>query len=150
MQPSDAVVGMAVICEIQGTLLTITRSGFGKRTSLSEYPVKGRGGQGVITIKNTAKLGDVVGIQLVDDADHLLILTSGGKIIRLRMEEISVIGRNTMGRTLVRMEPGEQVVDVARAEPSEEDQDIEDVDDADTTEDPINSEPEDDEEPGQS
>jgi DNA gyrase subunit A len=58
---------------------------------------------------------------MVEDIDHLLILTSGGRIIRLRMDQISVIGRNTMGRTLVRMEPGEHVVDVARAEPSDED-----------------------------
>jgi DNA gyrase subunit A len=76
----------------------------------------------VITIKNTAKLGDVVGIKVVGDSDHLLILTSGGRIIRLHMEQISVIGRNTMGRTLVRMDQGEVVVDVARAEPSEDEE----------------------------
>lgn len=151
MQPGDAVVGMAVVRDGDGTLLTITSSGFGKRTSLKEYPVKGRGGQGVITIKNTAKLGDVVGVQLVGDSDHLLILTSGGKIIRLRMEQISVIGRNTMGRTLVRMEPGEQVVDVARAEPTEEeDQDTENQDDGDATTPSVSSEPEDDGQPSQS
>jgi DNA gyrase subunit A len=120
MKLDDAVIGMEVISDGTGTLLTITRSGFGKRTALPEYPVKHRGGQGVITIKNTARLGDVVAIQMVEDVDHLLILTSGGRIIRLRMEEISVIGRNTMGRTLVRMEPGEHVVDVARAETTEE------------------------------
>jgi DNA gyrase subunit A len=123
MKIDDAVIGMEVISDGTGTLLTITRSGFGKRTALPEYPVKHRGGQGVITIKNTAKLGDVVAIQMVEDVDHLLILTSGGRIIRLRMDQISVIGRNTMGRTLVRMEPGEHVVDVARAEPSDEDDD---------------------------
>jgi len=122
LQPDDAVVGMAVITNPQASLLTITQSGFGKRTVLGEYPVKGRGGHGVITIKNTNRLGCVVGIQLVGDTDHLLILTSAGKIIRLRMEEISVIGRNTMGRMLVRLEPGEHVVDVARAEASEEEE----------------------------
>jgi DNA gyrase subunit A len=121
MNPDDLVIGMAVIANEAGTLLTITQSGYGKRTQLSEYPVTSRGGKGVITIKNTKKLGDVVAIQMVEDEDHLLILTSGGRIIRLRMSEISVIGRNTMGRTLVRMDPGESVVDVARAEPSEED-----------------------------
>lgn len=121
MKPDDKVIGMEVIAPAsEGTLLTITQSGFGKRTSLAEYPVKNRGGQGVITIKNTARLGDVVAIQVVEDSDHLLILTSGGRIIRLRMEEISVIGRNTMGRTLVRMDSGEEAVDVARAESSEE------------------------------
>jgi DNA gyrase subunit A len=134
LQRGDAIVGMAVITDPQATLLTITQSGFGKRTSLAEYPVKGRGGQGVITIKNTARLGDVVGIQLVDDSDHLLILTSAGKIIRLRMEEISVIGRNTMGRTLVRMDAGEYVVDVARAEASEE----EIIDEIDAPQEPHN------------
>jgi DNA gyrase subunit A len=123
MKLDDAVIGMEVISDGTGTLLTITRSGFGKRTALTEYPVKHRGGQGVITIKNTARLGDVVAIQMVEDMDHLLILTSGGRIIRLRMDQISVIGRNTMGRTLVRMEPGEHVADVARAEPSDEDED---------------------------
>ncbi len=123
LQPDDAVVGMAVITDPDASLLTITESGFGKRTVLAEYPVKGRGGQGVITIKNTNRLGSVVGIQLVGDSDHLLILTSAGKIIRLRMEEITVIGRNTMGRMLVRLEPGEHVVDVARAEASEEEVD---------------------------
>ena len=122
MKSGDAVIGMEVITDKTGSLLTITSTGFGKRTALAEYPLKNRGGQGVITIKHTVKLGDVVAIQIVDNSDHLLILTSGGRIIRLRMDQISVIGRNTMGRTLVRMDTGENVVDVARAEPSEEDE----------------------------
>lgn len=137
MKRDDKVIGMEVISpSSEGTLLTITRSGFGKRTSVTEYPVKHRGGQGVITIKNTARLGDVVAIQMVEDADHLLILTSGNRIIRLRMEEISVIGRNTMGRTLVRMDAGEEAVDVARAEPSEEEEkeSEEDMDQGDAVE----------------
>lgn len=122
LKRDDVVIGMEVISDESGTLLTITRSGFGKRTSLKEYPSRNRAGQGVITIKNTSKLGDVVGIKVVGDSDHLLILTSGGRIIRLRMEEISVIGRNTMGRTLVRMDQGEHVVDVARAETTEDEE----------------------------
>jgi DNA gyrase subunit A len=70
-------------------------------------------------MKKTARIGVVVGIELVDESDHLLILTSGGRIIRLSMAEISIIGRNTMGRHLVRMDEGERVVDVTRAEPNE-------------------------------
>jgi DNA gyrase subunit A len=116
MKREDSVVGMVPVSDEKLTLLTITQSGFGKRSALADYPVHRRGGQGVITIKNAAKTGDVVGIQVVDDSDHLLIVTSGGRIIRLRMEEINVIGRNTLGRTLVRMNEGEYVVDVARAE----------------------------------
>jgi DNA gyrase subunit A len=145
MKADDVVIGMEVISDGNGTLLTITSGGFGKRTALAEYPVKHRGGQGVITIKNLARLGDVVAVQMVEDTDHLLILTSGGRIIRLRMEEISVIGRNTMGRTLVRMDPEEYVVDVARAEPSEDDDKDSDALEEDESPESDMTEPEDDE-----
>ena len=121
MRPEDAVIAMEVVSEDSGTLLTITHNGLGKRTSLKEYPPINRGGQGVITIRTTEKSGDVVAVRVVEDSDHVLILTSGAKIIRLRMEEISVIGRITQGRTLVRMDPGEQVLDFSRADASEED-----------------------------
>ena len=121
MRPEDAVIAMEVVSEDSGTLLTITHNGLGKRTSLKEYPPINRGGQGVITIRTTEKSGDVVAVRVVEDSDHVLILTSGAKIIRLRMEEISVIGRITQGRTLVRMDPGEQVLDISRADASEED-----------------------------
>ena len=125
LKSDDSVVAMEAISDDTLTLLTITSSGFGKRTALSEYPVQKRGGQGVITIKTKPKIGDVVGIQIVDDPDHILILTSGGRIIRLRMEEISVIGRNTLGRTLVRMNEGEYVVDAALAiDSSDQDEDL--------------------------
>ena len=77
MKSGDAVIGMEVISDGTGSLLTITSSGFGKRTALSEYPLKNRGGQGVITIKHTVKLGDVVAIQIVENSDHLLILDFG-------------------------------------------------------------------------
>jgi DNA gyrase subunit A len=133
MKGDDSVMGMVVISNGDGTLLTITGTGFGKRTALSEYPIRKRGGQGVINIKDAARRGNVMGIEMVEDADHLLILTSGGKIIRLRMEEISTIGRNTVGRTLVCMDKGESVVDVARADTIEEDE--EESEDAETTED---------------
>jgi DNA gyrase subunit A len=138
LKNGDAVIGMEVISDREKTLLTIAESGFGKRSSLKEYPVRRRGGQGVITIKSTPRVGDVVRIQMVDESDHLLILTSGGRIIRLMMEQISVIGRNTMGRTLVRMNEGERVVDVARAEPTDEAE--EDVDIAEESESNVESE----------
>lgn len=120
MRTNDAVIAMEVVSEDSRTLLTITRNGMGKRTSLTEYSPINRGGQGVITIRTTEKSGDVVTVRVVEDSDNILILTSGAKIIRLRMEEISVIGRITQGRTLVRMDPGEQVLDIARADSSDE------------------------------
>ncbi|MCL5125654.1 MAG: DNA gyrase subunit A, partial [Deltaproteobacteria bacterium] len=91
MRPDDAVIAMEVVSDDSGTLLTITQNGLGKRTSLKEYPPINRGGQGVITIRTTEKSGDVVTMRVVEDQDHILILTSGAKIIRLRMEEISVL-----------------------------------------------------------
>ncbi len=126
MQDDDAVIGMRMISEGAGTLLTVTGSGFGKRTNLTEYPVRHRGGQGVITIKCDAKIGDCVGVEIVEDPDHVLLVTSGGRIIRLNMEQISTIGRNTKGRTLVRMHTDEYVVDLARAEASEGEEDSDD------------------------
>ena len=116
----DVVIAMEVIANENATLLTITTNGFGKRTHLKEYSEQNRAGQGVITIRVNEKIGDVVGVKMVEDSDHLLIVTSVGKIIRLRMSEISVIGRNTSGRILVRMDPSEQVVDVTRADPNDE------------------------------
>ena len=104
LRKDDAVIGMEVISDTEKSLLTVAEFGFGKRTSLNEYPVHKRGGLGVITIKSTPRVGDVVRIQMVDESDHLLILTSGGRIIRLMMEQISVIGRNTQGYRLLRLE----------------------------------------------
>ncbi|MGC8602240.1 MAG: DNA gyrase subunit A [Desulfomonilaceae bacterium] len=132
MRSDDAVIAMEVVSDDSGTLLTITQNGLGKRTSLKEYPPINRGGQGVITIRTTEKSGDVVAVRVVEDNDHILILTSGAKIIRLRMEEISVIGRITQGRTLVRMDPGEQVLDIARADSSVEDDKSFDEDDVES------------------
>ncbi len=120
LKNDDVVIAMEVIANENATLLTITTNGFGKRTHLKEYSEQNRAGQGVITIRVNEKIGDVVGVKMVEDSDHLLIVTSVGKIIRLRMSEISVIGRNTSGRILVRMDPSEQVVDVTRADPNDE------------------------------
>ncbi len=125
LKDDDAVIAMEVIANENATLLTITTNGFGKRTHLREYSEQNRAGQGVITIRVNEKIGDVVGVKMVEDSDHLLIVTSVGKIIRLRMSEISVIGRNTKGRILVRMDPTEQVVDVTRADPTDEGQEFE-------------------------
>lgn len=134
LRDGDAVIGMAVIADGERSLLTVTQMGMGKRTALSEYPVKNRGGMGVINIKHSERTGDVVDIELVDAGDHILILTSGGRIIRLSMEQIAPIGRNTMGRTLVRMGDGEHVVDVARAEAADEETDALPEDDTDPEE----------------
>ena len=82
----------------EGTILTVTENGFGKRTRTEEYRKQGRAGKGIITIKTTDRNGPVVGVLQVTDEDDLMIITDRGKIIRLRVKDISVIGRNTQGR----------------------------------------------------
>ncbi|MFH1489214.1 MAG: DNA gyrase subunit A [Pseudomonadota bacterium] len=113
MEPSDEVVGMEAL-EEGATILTVTENGFGKRTKTEEYRSQGRGGKGIITIKTTERNGQVVYAYQVTDQDQLMIITEHGKIIRLRVADISVIGRNTQGVKLIDLSEGEKVVGVAK------------------------------------
>ena len=81
---------------------------------MDEYRLTRRGGKGIITMKTTDKTGKVVGVRMVTDDDQIMLVTSGGKVIRLRVSEIRVIGRNTQGVRLIDLEEGERVVSVAR------------------------------------
>ncbi len=90
----DHIVGAEVLSHGQ-TLFAVTENGFGKRTSIDEYPVQKRGGKGVISIKTTERNGMVVGILLVSDDDDLMLMTNIGKVIRMQIESISIISRNT-------------------------------------------------------
>ncbi|MDY6852482.1 MAG: DNA gyrase C-terminal beta-propeller domain-containing protein, partial [Thermodesulfobacteriota bacterium] len=119
--PDDAVVGMEVLSEARReTILTVTANGFGKRTPALDYRLQSRGGMGLITIKTTERNGPVVGVFKVTDEDQLMLITDTGRIIRTRVKEISVIGRNTQGVTLIEVEPDERVVGVARFHEQEE------------------------------
>ena len=109
----DRIVGMEVLSHGQ-TLFSVTENGYGKRTSIDEYQVQKRGGMGVINIKTTERNGKVIGIHLVEEGDDLMIMTDAGKIIRITIDGVSVISRNTQGVTLMGMEPGEKVASVAR------------------------------------
>jgi DNA gyrase subunit A len=109
----DVIVGMEVLSHGQ-TLFAITENGFGKRTSIDEYPVQKRGGMGVISIKTTERNGLVVSFLLVDDDDDIMLITDIGKIIRMSVSGISVISRNTQGVKLMGMEAIEKVTGVAR------------------------------------
>lgn len=113
LSKDDIVVGMeSAPSNTKKDLLTVCENGFGKRTSLEEYRNQHRGGSGIITIKTTERNGKVVGIHLVDDKDDLMIITEKGKIIRIKCSEISVVGRNTQGVRLVRLEDGDKVSSV--------------------------------------
>lgn len=109
----DEIVGMEVLSHGQ-TLFAVTENGFGKRTSIDEYPVQKRGGMGVISIKTTERNGLVVSFLLVDDDDDIMLITDIGKIIRMSVSGISVISRNTQGVKLMGMEAVEKVTGVAR------------------------------------
>lgn len=109
----DQIIGMEVLSHGQ-TLFAITENGFGKRTSIDEYPVQKRGGMGVISIKTTERNGLVLSILLVEDDDDIMLITDIGKIIRMSVSGISVISRNTQGVKLMGMEVEEKVTGAAR------------------------------------
>ena len=113
MEAGNEVVGMETLGE-GATILTVTENGFGKRTNREEYPTQARAGKGVITIKTTERNGLVVYAYEVTDQDELMIITEHGKIIRIRVADISVIGRNTQGVKLIDLGEGEKVVGVAK------------------------------------
>ena len=113
LKKNDRVVG-AEIVHAGNKLLTVTSNGYGKRTPMEEYPQQGRGGMGVMTIRCNEKIGTVVGVQQVDEEDELLVITSDGNIVRMRVSEISLIGRNTQGVRLVGTGEDNHVVSIEK------------------------------------
>ncbi len=112
VDPGDEVVGMVVVKQ-GATLLSVTENGYGKRSWLEDYPVKHRGGKGVINIRTTKRNGKVVSIQEVSDNDQLMLITRLGIVIRCPISQLSVIGRNTQGVRLISLDEEDAVVDVA-------------------------------------
>ncbi len=113
LDEDDEVIGMeSVISGGKATLLAITENGFGKRTELDEYRVQNRGGKGVITYKITPKTGKLVGVRIAVEGDDVMLVTNTGTIIRLKVDDISVLGRSTQGVTLMRTNDGGKVVSV--------------------------------------
>ncbi|MEZ4416259.1 MAG: DNA gyrase subunit A [Gemmatimonadota bacterium] len=125
LRDDDRVVGMVVVSKgaEEPTLLVATESGMGKRSSVDEYRLQGRGGYGVINIKTSTKTGKVVSIKAVEPGNQVMIITRGGVVNRQRVDEIRVIGRATQGVRLVNLDEGDSVVDVARLVVEDEDED---------------------------
>jgi DNA gyrase subunit A len=120
LDPGDEVVGADVV-EPGTTILTVTANGYGKRTEESEYRVQGRGGKGIIDIKTTERNGNVVGLAQVKDRDEVMLVTNGGMLIRIKVHDISVIGRNTQGVRLISLESaGEKVSSISKLPESSE------------------------------
>jgi DNA gyrase subunit A len=119
---NDYVVGMAVTPKKNGTvhrILSVTESGFGKRTDVEEYRLQSRGGKGVINVKTTARNGKVVGIQLVDETSEIIVISQYGKIIRIDTNTVRAAGRSTQGVKLLNLEEGDRVAAAVVIPPEE-------------------------------
>ncbi|HKA34596.1 MAG TPA: DNA gyrase subunit A [Candidatus Binatia bacterium] len=121
LEENDAVVSME-ISSPGADILTASEKGYGKRTPMDEYRLQSRGGKGIITMKTTDKTGRVVGVQMVTEDDQLMLVTNIGKIIRLRVKDIRIIGRNTQGVRLIDLEEGERLVSLARLAEKEDEE----------------------------
>jgi DNA gyrase subunit A len=115
LQEDQAVISL-VVAESEGTILTATEFGYGKRTDVEEYRITGRGGQGVISIQVNERNGRVIRALQVNDADEAMLITNKGTLVRFRVNEISIIGRNTQGVRLMNLATGEKVVGMQRIE----------------------------------
>ncbi|WP_019866290.1 DNA gyrase subunit A [Methylovulum miyakonense] len=112
LQEGHKVISLIIATE--GTVLNITENGYGKRTKLEEFTCHKRGGQGLIAIQTSERNGAVVGAVLVNDNDEIMLISDGGTLVRTRVDEISVVGRNTQGVTIIRLDKGEKVIGVDR------------------------------------
>jgi DNA gyrase subunit A len=119
---NDGVLDMVVVKNESNALLSVTENGYGKRTLISDYRVTHRGGKGIKTLNPTAKTGPLVAVKEVVEQDELMIVTTGGIIIRLPIQGIRVMGRATQGVKLINLDAGHKVGDVARVVLEEEDE----------------------------
>jgi DNA gyrase subunit A len=114
-----------VIPQPDGSILTISENGFGKRTSVEEFPTKGRGSQGVIGMQTTERNGAVVGAVQVFAGDEIMLISDQGTLVRTRVDEVSVLSRNTQGVRLIKVKSDEHLVGVERIQESSNGEDVE-------------------------
>ncbi|WP_440995934.1 DNA gyrase subunit A [Arhodomonas sp. SL1] len=120
LEPGQAVIRLLILGD--GDVLTATENGYGKRTPVADYPVRGRGGMGVISIQTSERNGRVVGAAQVVEGDEIMLITNAGTLVRTRADEVSSLGRNTQGVMLIRLTEGEHLVGVARIEALDEEE----------------------------
>ena len=113
LREGQKVIALNVVRE-EGQLLTATENGFGKRTALTEYRTSGRGGSGVISIQVTERNGNVVGAIQVSDDEEIMLITDQGTLVRIRAAEVSIVGRNTQGVRLIRLNDDEKLIGMQR------------------------------------
>ncbi|MCL6493707.1 MAG: DNA gyrase subunit A [Ignavibacterium sp.] len=117
----DKVVGLLVIRHPQTSVLVVTEKGYGKRSDINDYRITKRGGKGVITVKTTDKVGRMIAMMEVVDKDELVIISTQGMVIRQSVKDIRVMGRNTQGVRVIKLNEGDTIADIARVIPEDED-----------------------------
>jgi DNA gyrase subunit A len=142
LEEGQQVIAMLVSGDETQTVLTATQNGFGKRTPIAEYTRHGRGTKGMIAIQTSARNGKVVGAVLANATDEIMLITTGGVLVRTRVAEIREMGRATQGVTLISVDDGSELSGVRRVVESDVDDDV-DVADADpsTKADPASAAP---------
>jgi DNA gyrase subunit A len=110
-----------MVADDEKQVLTVSENGYGKRTKSSDFPLRGRGGQGVIGIQASDRNGAVVGSVQVTDSDEIMLISSKGTMVRTRVDEVSIQGRNTQGVRLIRLKEGEKLVGLERVDEPAED-----------------------------
>ena len=122
LRDNDAVVGMGIIFrDSSDALLTVSELGYGKRTAIADYPTKNRGGRGVITMKVNRRNGAVTSVRIVSEDDHLIVISDKGRLIRMRVSDISELGRSTQGVRIMRLDSDEKVASIERLVEADED-----------------------------
>jgi DNA gyrase subunit A len=114
----DIVVGLLVM-KRQDNILVVTENGYGKRSDINDYRITKRGGKGVITVKTSDKVGKMLAMMEVVDGDELVIITTQGMVIRQSVKEIRVMGRNTQGVRVIRLNEGDKIADIAKVVPED-------------------------------
>ena len=124
LEDNDEVIGMIVVNDLDNdTVLVVSEKGYGKRTAVLDYRETNRGGKGVITLNITEKTGDLIAIQNVTDEDGLMIINKSGVAIRMGMDEMRVMGRNTQGVRMINLKKNDEIAAIAKVE---KDKDVED------------------------
>ena len=118
----DRVVGLLVIKSDKATVLVVTQKGFGKRSDINDYRITKRGGKGVITVKTTDKVGKLIALMEVVDRDELVIISTQGMVIRQNVKDLRVMGRNTQGVRVIRLNDSDSIADIARVVPEDDEE----------------------------
>jgi DNA gyrase subunit A len=142
--PAEAAEGAQAVVvdengvDIPSSVLTATENGYGKRTPIAEYTRHGRGTKGMIAIQTTERNGKVVAAALVSPEDQIMLITTGGVLVRTRVSEIREMGRSTQGVTLINVDEGTRLSGLQRiAESDSDEDDAEDVEEGDASVDPV-------------